>query len=41
MTLDSTILSVRYRPDSNQVWFVSAANGFHVLQFTRSMGPVR
>ena len=39
--LDSVISSVRYRPESNQVWFASSSNGFHVLQLTRSMGPVK
>lgn len=41
ITLDTTLSSVRFRPESNQLWFASAANGFHVLQFTRSMGPAK
>ncbi|HUS24909.1 MAG TPA: hypothetical protein VM369_08165, partial [Candidatus Binatia bacterium] len=39
LTVDSTVSSVRFRPETGQFWFTSVAGGFQVMEFTRSMGP--
>jgi len=38
-TLDAVPSSVRYRPETGDVWFASVAGGLHVVEFTQSMGP--
>jgi hypothetical protein len=39
LTLDATLSSVRAYPETGHLWFTSVASGFHILEFTRSMGP--
>lgn len=39
--LDTVTSSARYRPEKNELWFASSANGFHLLQLTKSLGPVQ
>lgn len=36
---DATLSNVRYRPETGHVWVTSVANGFQILEFTKSMGP--
>lgn len=41
LMLDSTLSAARWRPETGHLWFTSVGSGFHILEFTRSMGPVQ
>lgn len=40
LMLDATLSAARWRPETGHLWFTSVGSGFHILEFTRSMGPV-